>query len=176
MNILLQRDLQTNFWGDNEYVAGIHLDCNDEELTIIEQHNFYTLPLYTVPEAEQLSERSRRAFERSHARSCLRTVEATKLIADTVAGLYYSARSHLSLTITVRDALSGTTISSPNLTELLDCENIIRTSFDLLHQQVTDALAFTTAREQIYAADDEEVVDQIPPRHWANPHRILRRH
>jgi hypothetical protein len=171
MELLLERTLNRTSGHSPEYVLAVNLVCTPEELTAITDHRLTRQALFAVPERDAHHEQADRAFARSDARANLRFGEASKLLLDTLAGLYHAVCAHTAYTLTVADAIAGTTVRCPDLFELLGAERSITEAFDTLDRTVHDALAFTYGREQILTPDGTEDPVGVPPAHWSNPQR-----
>ncbi len=168
MNLLLQRAQRRSFFGAIEYMLHVTIivDANEEQ-TIV-QHGLTRNELYALPEIETHLENAQRAFSRADKRSLLRTSDAGKMVIDTIAGLVHVSRAKLSYVLTVADALVGTTITCRDLRQLVTCEETITSAFDKLNEDIENAIAFATGREEVFAPENAPEPEGLPPAAWGN--------
>ena len=171
MNLLLQRDDSQSFFRARKYILNVYLICTQEELELITDHQLYTQQMYAVPEYQEAKDDAEYAYQRSMRHSAFNPKNATKILADTAAAVYHTAKSQFSFVLTVQDAIDGFTIECPDLHQLVQCEQEIVDAFDQLSDNVDDALAFATGREQQLAPDGAEEDAGPPPADWANHQR-----
>ena len=163
LNILLQHDQRRTRSGAIEYVLHATLICNPIALEIIEEHGLKKKTLFEVPEVDAHRQQAQQAFDRSFDRSIFKSQDAGKIIIDNLTGAVHFARSKLAFSITVADALSGTSISCPHLDEIVACERQISEAFDALYRDVTNAMNFSTRQEHVLAPDGDEDMTIINP-------------
>ncbi len=170
--LMLQRYQQTG--RNRTYCLTVELHCTPDELTLIDEHRLGSHALYAVPEQQHDHDRAVDAFARSDTRSLFRGSDARRLLGDLIVGLFHLTRSQLRYSVTVADAVDGTTIYCSDLMELLECERLITASFDQFDRLLDDAHAFTVEREQILDPDGAPDDAGTPPHQWANPYQHLR--
>ncbi len=168
MQLLLQRTQERTMFGSREYVLHVTLICTAEEFELVVDHGLSETQLFAVPEVENHQQQADRAFQRSDVWSPFNAKEARQLLSDSLSGLTHTMRAKLAFVLTVADAIDGTSISCPNLRELVDCEREITDAFDDLNEDVQDALHFATDREQVFTPDDTDQPDGPPPATWAD--------
>ena len=171
MNLLLQRDQRRPFRQAITYILQVTIVCNAQELAIIREHGLLNNQLFVVPEQQVHRDAVDAAFERADSRPVFHSASAAKMFADHFSAAVHAIRARHCLSVSVADALDGTTIECPNLHELIACEYQISTAFDELYRDVANALAFSLAREQVLEPDDVEEPEGPPPADWANRQR-----
>jgi len=169
MELLTQNHRRRTLFGSSEYITDISLLCTATERQVIADHRLDRIQLFAVPEIEINQQRSMQAFERSDARSVFFSNDAGKLLIDILAGLIHAARSRMAFSVTVADAIAGTTIRCSDLFQQLEAEQQINAAFDDLHRTVENALAFSIGREQVLVPEEADETNAITPARWANP-------
>lgn len=152
MNLIIRRT-QHQSLSQLSYNLELDLVCAAEELRIIAEHNLSRRFLFVDRERDRMFDDAQRAFDRSRTHNFFAARGAWLLYRDTISAIVHWLFATAAYTITVRDALSGTAISCPDLDALLACEEQIQTEFDRLAQTVQHALTFEVAQEQVLAPE-----------------------
>ena len=168
MQLMLQRNARPGRGRRLTYILYVSLLPDEAEHDIITRHRLGQTELFAIPEIELHLRQATDAFERSVNNDCLTEDGAKQFIANTASALYHNVVAWCGTRVLVRDALQGTTITCPDVYELLECERKIAEAFDKLDSTVRDVLAFDVGREENHLPDTDDRPTGTPSRAWAN--------
>ncbi|MCH9808439.1 MAG: hypothetical protein K0U74_11955 [Alphaproteobacteria bacterium] len=167
MQLLLQREFDQR---SETYRLYVVLLADQNEVAVIEQHQFTALTLYAVPQVQDNFDLATRALQTSDSRSVFSPTDARRHLSDVMRATLHFLLARTGFVVTVAGALSGTTVTCRDLFELLQCERDITDNFNQLYQHVQEAIAFANGREQVLTPEDQEQDTGVPPEAWANQH------